>query len=604
MAELKPVPDRVPASIDEMIRLAAERLPGHALVLLTPDGRIVGWNEGAERLFDRSRTSVVGSSLASVFGHVPRPGQSTEEQLLQAKALLEIESAGRRDAEAARTRLLRRLVAAQEEERRRLARELHDDLGQRLTTLRLTLETLKPDYPRADGQSAIGNALGMLATIDRAIDFLAWGLRPAALDELGLVNVLQAYIQEWSRHTDVSANFHSEFQDAERFGPEIETTLYRITQEALNNVAKHARATNVNVLLGLRESAVTLAVEDNGCGLLVDPECPTALGISVMRERAAAVGGIVEIEPTAGGGTTILVRVPLAATTPVAHPLPQGALSDSQPQPPYAMPHDASPIVDSLRGRLKELQLAVAARDEFVATVAHELRNPVAPLTFQVRLAVERIQQNAATTPVSGEWALSQFLRIEQRLHRLLDTLERLLDVSRLSTGRIDLQPEAMDLGTAVRDVVGALESEIAMARCEVTVSEQGQLTGVWDRLRIEQILRNLLVNAIQYGAGRPIEVRLHGDEAYANIQIRDHGIGIPKPQQARIFERFERVTGQRSGGFGIGLWVVRSLCLAMGGNVTVDSEVGDGATFTIALPRGGDLLATTFSGGGRAGER
>ena len=97
-----------------------------------------------------------------------------------------------------------------------------------------------------------------------------------------------------------------------------------------------------------------------------------------------------------------------------------------------------------MRARLQELQHAVAARDEFIATVAHELRNPVAPLMFQLRLAIEKAEQMAsAGEPLPAEWVQSQLRRIEQRLHRLLETLDRLLDVSRLSTGRIDLQPEA-----------------------------------------------------------------------------------------------------------------------------------------------------------------
>ena len=105
------------------------------------------------------------------------------------------------------------------------------------------------------------------------------------------------------------------------------------------------------------------------------------------------------------------------------------------------------------------------------------------------------------------EWVQSQLRRIEQRLHRLLETLDRLLDVSRLSTGRIDLQPEPMNLAQAVREVISTFEAELAVARCKLTFSERGDATGTWDRLRLEQICRNLLSNAMRFGAGRPIEV-------------------------------------------------------------------------------------------------
>jgi signal transduction histidine kinase len=240
------------------------------------------------------------------------------------------------------------------------------------------------------------------------------------------------------------------------------------------------------------------------------------------------------------------------------------------------------------------LQHAVAARDEFVATVAHELRNPVAPLMFQLRLAIEKSEHIAAAgEPLPAEWVQSQLRRIEQRLHRLLETLDRLLDVSRLSTGRIDLQPEPMNLGATVREIIGTFEAELAVARCKVTFAERGDSSGYWDRVRLEQICRNLLSNAIRFGAGRPIDVTVDADQDFATLQVRDHGIGIAADQQTRIFERFERGVEQRSGGFGIGLWVVKNVCVALGGTIAVDSELGEGARFTVMLPRRRDGEST-----------
>jgi signal transduction histidine kinase len=207
-------------------------------------------------------------------------------------------------------------------------------------------------------------------------------------------------------------------------------------------------------------------------------------------------------------------------------------------------------------------------------------------LTFQVRLAIGKTEQMAAAgTPVSADWAQAQLRGVEQRLHRLLETLDRLLDVSRLSTGRIDLQFETVNLGEVVREVVGTLDAQLAMARCQLMLSERGEdSTGTWDRLRVEQICRNLLSNAIRFGAGRPIEVEVIGHRDHATLMVCDHGIGIAREQQARIFERFERGE-QRSGGFGIGLWMARTICAAMSGTLDVASEVGQGACFTVMLP-------------------
>jgi signal transduction histidine kinase len=206
---------------------------------------------------------------------------------------------------------------------------------------------------------------------------------------------------------------------------------------------------------------------------------------------------------------------------------------------------------------------------------------------LQVRLALNKTEQFAATgTTVSAEWVQTQLRGVERRLHRVLETLDRLLDVSRLSTGRIDLELEPMNLADAVREVVDAVEAELAVARCSLMFVERGIATGVWDRLRVEQICRNLLSNAMRFGAGRPLEITVDADPDEATLSIRDHGIGISPEQQSKIFERFEQGGERRSGGFGVGLWIVRNICVAMGGAVSVQSSTGEGACFTVRLPR------------------
>ena len=492
-------------------------------------------------------------------------------------------------AEALRIRLLRRLVMAQEEERRRIARDLHDDLGQRLTALRLVLEGIARE--RRDSPDRITQALEMLAGIDQGVDFIAWELRPAALDQLGLTKVLETYVQEWSRYVGIRANFHAAARHTERFALDVEASVYRIAQEALNNVAKHARAGSVNVLLEQRGSTLHLVIEDDGVGCQAAASNETMIGLVGMRERALAVGGTLEIEPTPGGGTTVLARIPISgAVDERAGAAAPGGSASADLHGPVAVrtSSDANDAArTSVRVRLQELQQAVAARDEFIATVAHELRNPIAPLTFQLRLALDKAEQMAAAgESVPVDWVQSQLRRVEQRLHRLLETLDRLLDVSRLSSGRIDLQPEPVNLAQAVREIISSFEAELAVSRCELVFSQRGDTNGSWDRLRLEQICRNLLSNAVRFGAGRPIEVVVTGDGDFSTLEVCDHGVGIPPDQQDRIFERFERGSALRSGGFGVGLWVVRNICVAMGGTVSVVSEPGDGACFTVMLPR------------------
>jgi PAS domain S-box-containing protein len=514
-------------------------------------------------------------------------------QLAESKTQLAAEIAVRTQAETSRTRLLRRLVVAEEDQRRRLARELHDGLGQRLTALRLTLQMVDGHDGLAGGRRAtIGNALEMLTEIDQDLDFIAWELRPAELDELGLANVLATYVREWSRHAGIPAVFHSTPGSPARFAPALEASVYRIAQEALNNVVKHARAHAVNVLLQLHDDTLTLIVEDDGIGLPRRAAGETMIGLTGMRERALALGGTLDVEPTPGGGTTVVAAFPTSGGQR-DHPPERsrmGLAGAAHPVSADAAPESTAtdgPLMSEVGSRLQELHRAVGARDEFIATVAHELRNPIAPLTFLVRLALNRTEQIAAAgTPVSIDWVQAQLRGVEQRLHRLLETLDRLLDVSRLSTGRIDLQTGPMNLGEVVRDVIDAFDAELAVARCQVTLTERGEATGIWDRLRVEQVCRNLLSNAIRFGAGRPIEIAVDASHDVASMTVRDHGVGIAHDQQSKIFERFERGVEQRSGGFGVGLWIVRNICVAMGGTVSVDSTPGDGACFTVVLPR------------------
>jgi signal transduction histidine kinase len=134
--------------------------------------------------------------------------------------------------------------------------------------------------------------------------------------------------------------------------------------------------------------------------------------------------------------------------------------------------------------------------------------------------------------------------------------------------------------------VIATFESELAVARCKLTFVERGDPTGCWDRMRLEQICRNLLSNAIRFGAGRPLAVAVDADQDFATLIVQDHGIGIAPELLTQIFERFERGAERRSGGFGIGLWVVKNICTAMGGTVSVASQLGEGACFTVMLPR------------------
>ncbi len=221
------------------------------------------------------------------------------------------------EREAERAQLLAKVIAAQEEERRRISRELHDDAGQLMTSVLLGLahlEQVAGEPPvraeAADLKSATAEALDRLRDMARE-------LRPSALDDLGLEAALQRYVADYGRKHQVDVDFQSQGFKGSRLTPATETALYRIAQEALNNVVRHAHAENVSVLLERRDGHAVLVVEDDGTGFDVDAlrhlGAPAAkLGLLGMEERAALVGGTLTVESSPGSGTAVFVEVPAA----------------------------------------------------------------------------------------------------------------------------------------------------------------------------------------------------------------------------------------------------------------------------------------------------
>lgn len=242
---------------------------------------------------------------------------SRTQALAETNAVLLKEMEERAKAEEERLGLLRKLFTIQEDERGRIARDLHDQLGQRLTALRLkiaSITTLCGD--RTELSETVGRLAEIAETIDREVSFLAWELRPSVLDETDFVTALGNYVKEWTRYSGIFADFNAIAVSEMKIHKDVETNLYRITQEALNNTAKYAQATKVDVILERHEADLLLIIEDNGKGF----EIPTGdaakqkkgFGLVGMRERASLIGGSFDIESTDGKGTTVFVRVPLA----------------------------------------------------------------------------------------------------------------------------------------------------------------------------------------------------------------------------------------------------------------------------------------------------
>ncbi len=242
-------------------------------------------------------------------------------ELAAANRVLQAEIVMRQMAEESRVQLLHRLVGAQEEERGRLARELHDKMGQYLTGLIWGLHSLTGIcQPHPPSHTTLLRLLQGTDELMREVHHLAWELRPALLDELGLNAALGNYLTQWSERTGIALDFHNCNLDKQMLSPDIETTVYRIVQETLTNILKHAQAKHVSIVVECQQNNLQVMVEDDGNGF--DTECLSnkattegRLGVVGMQERAAMVGGTLNIESTPGGGTAVFVRIPLPLAT-------------------------------------------------------------------------------------------------------------------------------------------------------------------------------------------------------------------------------------------------------------------------------------------------
>jgi signal transduction histidine kinase len=228
---------------------------------------------------------------------------------------------------------------------------------------------------------------------------------------------------------------------------------------------------------------------------------------------------------------------------------------------------------------------AVRARDEFLAVASHELKTPLTPL----RLSIQAVQRLVARGELAGDPARhlhAALGRADGQIRRLVRLVDYLLDVSRITTRRLRLQLEPTDLSAAVVEVLDRHRAELSQAGCTVSLATAQGAVGRWDRLRIEQVVTNLLTNAMKYAPG-PIDVAVDAEADRTRLVVRDRGPGIAREDQERIFLPFERaVSYLRASGFGLGLFIVRQIVDAHGGTVHLESAPGQGSTFTVELPR------------------
>lgn len=247
-----------------------------------------------------------------------------------------------------------------------------------------------------------------------------------------------------------------------------------------------------------------------------------------------------------------------------------------------------------------ELNHAIQMRDDFMSIVSHELRSPLN--TLKLELYLRKLFVEKGNTDAFSLANMEKMLDSDDRqINRLVRLIDDMLDVSRIRTGLLSVRPQQVDLKALVEDVVQRFFSQLALAGCEVRVSAE-PLVGHWDEFRIEQVLINLLTNAMRYGKDAPIDIEVRRTGASARLTLRDRGPGIGAADQQRIFHQFERAGGdrKRGGGLGLGLYISEQIVRAHAGEISVVSEPGAGATFIVELPLNADAGEITEGPGSR----
>ena len=257
-------------------------------------------------------------------------------------------------------------------------------------------------------------------------------------------------------------------------------------------------------------------------------------------------------------------------------------------QQKQAMARQVEALVKSraaLRDTQTELEHALRMRDDFMSTVAHELRTPLNTLFIESQL--RRMLLDKGDMDAFGEDELRRMVgRDTRQIQSMIRLIDDMVDVSRIRSGKLSLQPADTDLSELLKQIVSDMSHRAENAGCTISLKTPDLVTGRWDEFRLEQVIVNLLTNALRYGNGMPVDVMLEACDHYARVTVRDQGVGIASADQIRIFEPFERAgSNDVRDGLGLGLYIARQLAEAHGGSLSVESRLGEGALFKMTLP-------------------
>jgi PAS domain S-box-containing protein len=525
---------------EERLRLLFESVQDYAMFMVSPEGQVESWNPGAERLEGYRSREIIGEPIARFF-----PADEIEQGFPG--------------------RLLARAAA---EERAEYEGWLVRKNGMKFWAS-IILSAVTDEEGTLRGFSTVARDLTERMRAERAQIFLSEA-SAALAGSLDYPVALEKVAQLATRELAHWCVIH--MIEAEMLRPvavaHADRDKAKIAAAALRSIPREPQ----------QPHAVAMVARTGHSELYADTSIAPWVGEALGVEPADAL-------ETLGLGSYMCIPLAVRGQT-------FGVITFvSDAAKPYD-PHDvgvaeelarrAALAVDNAR-LYREAQEAVRARDEFISMASHDLRGPLTTIRLQAQSLVRNLRGKAAPGP---EEVASKLESVGGQVDRMVHMMELLLDISRITAGRLELQREEVDLAALVSGCAARLTEDAEAAGCELRVEAPKKVVGSWDRMRIEQVVTNLLTNAIKFGPGAPVEVTVDGAGSIATLMVRDYGVGISSEHQAQIFDRFQRVHAQKNvNGFGIGLWIVRRILEAHGGHIVVDSRAGIGATFTVELP-------------------
>jgi PAS domain S-box-containing protein len=517
---------------EERLRLLIESVEDYAIFMLDLDGRVTSWNTGAQRIKGYSAAEILGQHFSTFYTPEDIASGKPARELATARSNGRVEEQGwrvRRDGSRFWANVIITAVHDSAGTLRGFAKVTRD-----MTELRRAEEELAA---RAAQQETIAElALAAMrmhdlqALIERAVERVS---RSLGAERVALLECLDSggFLVRASRG----------FPDDER--EEIHAALAERLQPEWD--AHH----------GTYVSQGEILVE-----IHASPEAPQRFGV-------------LAVVPAAGATVTQgQIRFIEAIANVIASTVARHAAEAQQRLAELAAERE--------RARTLRAEQAVRERDDFISVAAHELRTPLTALSLHL--------ENIARMMRSGRVGVTpeRIAAAHRQTRRLADLVERLLDVSRIALGRLEVHRTELDLAAVVRQAIEDASETARQADSRLVLDTDGPVLGAWDRARIEQVLANLLSNAFRYGAGKPVEIRLGVVRGRARLTVTDYGPGVASADRERIFKRFERAaSAQHYGGLGLGLYITRHIVEAHGGTIHVEEEPGKGATFVVDLP-------------------